>query len=123
MARRLGGRVGGRRPPPPPRGAGLGALREAEARWLLGEIAFRRGDLEAAESELARSVEGMGGASLLWTVASGRLIAVLRARGKLEAAAEMERARTRVRAASGGPGVRVLGLDRADDDLEQPLGQ
>lgn len=102
------------------RRAGQGALREAEARWLLGEIAFRRGDLRAAEDDLAWSVDAISGTSILWTVAAARLASVLRARGEAERASHLERDLAAARATSGGPGLRVLTLQGAGD-LEQPL--
>jgi predicted negative regulator of RcsB-dependent stress response len=83
-----------------------GALREAEGRWLLGEIAAKEGDLEAAERELAAAVPVLRPAALHWQLAATRLAAVRLARGAVpEALAAAGEVATAL-AASGGHGFR-----------------
>ncbi|MFO0589445.1 MAG: hypothetical protein U0441_18045, partial [Polyangiaceae bacterium] len=104
-------------------GAGHGAMREAEARWLLGEIALRRGDLHVAERELTAAVQDLGRAPLLWLPAACRLAEMRRATGEIAAAAELMRAVDIVRIEIGGPGIRVLELRSSSAPIgdEQPL--
>jgi hypothetical protein len=81
-------------------------IREAEARWLLGEIAARDGAPEAAERELSASVEAMRPAALSWMAAAARLVEVRLARGRVIDALSLARELGEVHAASGGHGLR-----------------
>ena len=86
--------------------ARLGALREAEGHWLLGEIAAREGDLSSAEREILASAEVLRPAVLLWHLAAVRLVDVRLRRGAvgeaLALATEIQAALTE----SGAHGLR-----------------
>jgi hypothetical protein len=82
------------------------ALHEAEARWLLGEIAALEGDLPAALRELTACREELRLVPLEWQAATARLAAVRLAAGEVaEALAVAGEAREALRA-QGGYGQR-----------------
>jgi tetratricopeptide (TPR) repeat protein len=81
-------------------------LREAEAHWLLGEIAFAAGDLPAAERELDRSLEGLRALSLTFQIAAARLASVYLAQGRVADALPLAREARALQRAQGGHGQR-----------------
>jgi hypothetical protein len=82
------------------------SLREAEARWLLGEIAALSGDAETAERELVKSLEGLRPVSLHWQVAASRLASLWLAQGRSQEALSLSREARQAQRAQGGRGQR-----------------
>jgi ATP/maltotriose-dependent transcriptional regulator MalT len=81
-------------------------LREAEAHWLLGEIALASGDLPAAERELDHSLEGLRATSLTFQLAATRLASVYLAQGRADQALALAREARALQRAQGGHGQR-----------------
>jgi hypothetical protein len=89
------------------KGGSDSALREAEGRWLLGEIAARSGDLAAAEREITAVADLLHrSAALLWQLAAARLVEVRLARGDVHGGLALAREVAGALAASGGHGLR-----------------
>jgi tetratricopeptide (TPR) repeat protein len=103
---------------------GNGALREAEGRWLLGEVAARAGDLEAAERELSRCLPVLQVSVLVWQIAAARLAQVRLGLGRVAEALAIAGEAVASLATAGGPGLRgtlvrlahVEALEAAGDD-------
>jgi tetratricopeptide (TPR) repeat protein len=62
--------------------SGSAEVREAEGRWLLGEIALREGDLAAAEREIEGALGPLEATALQWAAASATLAEVRLAQGR-----------------------------------------
>jgi hypothetical protein len=82
------------------------ALHEAEARWLLGEIAAREGDLAASARELGACLEVLRLVPLEWHIAAARLAATHLAAGEVTAAVALARDAREALRAQGGYGQR-----------------
>jgi tetratricopeptide (TPR) repeat protein len=85
-----------------------GKMRQAEGRWLLGEVAARAGDLEAAEHELTASLAPGALTALAWQVAAARLVDVRLATGRVAEALELARELWAAFRAAGGSGMRGM---------------
>jgi tetratricopeptide (TPR) repeat protein len=90
------------------RGAqGVDTIREAEGRWLHGEIALRQGDLAVAERELEAALGALDPTPLLQRLAAAALIETRTRQGRAaEAVALARRIMTTVEA-QGGAGLRA----------------
>jgi tetratricopeptide (TPR) repeat protein len=82
------------------------ALREAEGRWLLGEVAAGVADFETAEREIAAALPVLRSVALLWQTAAARLVEVRLALGIVAEALATAREVAAALAASGGHGLR-----------------
>jgi hypothetical protein len=82
-------------------------FREAEGRWLLGEIAFRAGDLAGAEREIAGVLELLRTAPLEWQLAATTLAAVRLGLGRAAEAVTLGREVMEAIEAQGGAGQRA----------------
>ncbi len=80
--------------------------REAEARWLLGTIAARAGDLEAAERELSACLPLLALLPLQWQIAAPRLALVYLAKGRVDEGLALARAALQAQRDQGGFGQR-----------------
>jgi tetratricopeptide (TPR) repeat protein len=80
--------------------------REAEARWLLGEIAAEVGDAATAERELAASLEGLRSIPLDWQLAAARLASIRLSTGRVDEALALAREARDAQRAQGGYGQR-----------------
>jgi eukaryotic-like serine/threonine-protein kinase len=87
-------------------GGDVGALREAEGRWLLGEVIAREGAHEEAEAELYAALPGLHIQGLIWQAGAARLVDVLLARGKTAEALTLAREVAQAQVTSGGLGLR-----------------
>jgi tetratricopeptide (TPR) repeat protein len=81
------------------------ALRIAEGRWILGEVAAREGDLDAAERELAAALDPLRPTLRSWQAVAARLVLVRLARGRVAEAVALDRT-LQESLASGGYGLR-----------------
>jgi hypothetical protein len=81
------------------RPGGLDAMRDAEGRWMLGEITRKTGDLAAAEREMAAAVETLRVHPFVWQLAAPALVAVRLDLGRVAEALALERELMRVMAA------------------------
>jgi serine/threonine protein kinase len=86
--------------------ARLGALREAEGHWLLGEIAAREGDPSTAEREILAGAEVLRPAVMLWHLAAARLVDVRLRRGAVREALALANELQAALAESGAHGLR-----------------
>jgi hypothetical protein len=86
--------------------ARLGALREAEGHWLLGEIAVREGDLASGEREILAGAEVLRPAGLIWRLAAARLVDIRLRRGAVADALALATDLVGALTASGGHGLR-----------------
>jgi len=80
-------------------------IREAEGRWLLGEIAYRTGELAVAEREIAATVSSLPGLSR--RLAATTLASVRLALGRSTEAVTMARELMKEVDEQGGPGHRA----------------
>jgi tetratricopeptide (TPR) repeat protein len=81
-------------------------VRDAETRWMLGEMALREGDLRAAGEHLAAALEGLRVTPLQWPWAACALAKVRRAEGRPEEALALAREAAQVVERQGGTGQR-----------------
>jgi hypothetical protein len=86
--------------------ARLGALREAEGHWLLGEIAVKRGDLAEGEREILAGAAVLRPAGLLWHLAATRLVDIRLRRGAVASALALATDLVEELAYTGGHGLR-----------------
>ncbi len=82
-------------------------VREAQARWLLGEIARRGGDLEGADREIAASLEALRLSPLDWQLAATSLAGIRLALGRTADAARLAGDVMDAMAGHGGMGQRA----------------
>jgi tetratricopeptide (TPR) repeat protein len=102
---------------------GNGALREAEGRWLLGEVAARAGDLEAAERELEACLPVLQVSVLVWQIAAARLALVRLALGRVPEALAIAGEAAASLAAAGGHGLRGTLVRLAHAEALDAAGQ
>jgi tetratricopeptide (TPR) repeat protein len=80
-------------------------IREVEGRWLLGEIAYRTGDLDTADREITAAVAALP--ALTRKLATATLAAVRLERGRVDEAVALGRELLESVAAHGGAGHRA----------------
>jgi hypothetical protein len=88
-------------------GKGSSFLSQAEGRWLLGHVAARSGDLDAASDAIGAVLDTLRFVPLLWQLAATTLAAVELERGRVEAAVVLSRQVVDAIAVHGGCGDRI----------------
>ncbi len=86
---------------------GADVIREAEARWMLGAIAFRADDLDTAEREIGAAIGALELTPLVWQLAATTLAMVHIRKGHAGEAVALARTVLEATAAHGGAGYRT----------------
>jgi eukaryotic-like serine/threonine-protein kinase len=92
---------------------GVDVIREAEGRWLHGEIALRSGDLAGAEREIEAALGPLSTSPLFWRLAAAALVEVRCRQGRAAEAVALAREILVTVEAQGGAGQRAGRLQLA----------